>query len=58
MTREEAKKRLEEMEEEARRNDPHLYHTMQLIKQLSDEERAEFTKRLEAEIKRREAAGA
>lgn len=58
MTQEETKKRLEEMEEDARVNDPKLYETMQLIKKLTDEERAEFTKHLEVEIKRREAARA
>ena len=58
MTKEEIKKELEAMEEDARANDPKLYETMQLIKKLTDEERAEFRKHLEAEIKRREAARA
>ena len=59
MTDKEAlKKRLAELEEEAWANDPRLYESMQLIKKLTDEERAEFRKHLEAEIKRREAARA
>lgn len=59
MTDKEAlKKRLAEIEEEARAHDPKLYETMQLIKKLTDEERAEFARHLEAEIKRREAARA
>lgn len=57
MTDKEAlKKRLAEMEEDARANDPELYKSMQLIKKLTDEERDELRKHLEAEVKRREAA--
>lgn len=52
------KKRLAELEEEARENDPALYESMQLVKKLTAEERRKLVEHLEAEIKRREAAGA
>lgn len=58
MTQEETKKRLEEMEEDARANDPELYKAMQLVKKLTPEERKELAGHLEREIERREAAGA
>ena len=58
MTQEETKKRLEEMEEDARANDPKLYKAMQLVKKLTPEERRELTRHLEREIERREAARA
>lgn len=51
------KKRLAELEEEARENDPALYESMQLVKKLTAEERRKLVEHLEAEIKRREAAG-
>lgn len=57
-TKEELKKKIADMEADARANDPELYETMQLIKKLTDEERDEFRKHLEAEVKRREAARA
>lgn len=52
------KKRLAELEEEARENDPKLYEAMQLAKKLTAEERRKLVEHLETEIKRREAAGA
>lgn len=52
------KKRLAELEEEARETDPALYESMQLVKKLTAEERRKLVEHLEAEIKRREAAGA
>ena len=58
MTKEEAKKRLEEMEADARANDPELYETMQLVKKLTPEERGKIADYLKEELKRREAARA
>lgn len=58
MTKEELKKQIADMEADARANDPKLYETMQLIKKLTDKERDEFRKHLEAEVKRRKEARA
>lgn len=59
MTDKEAlKKRLAELEDEARATDPELYDTMQRIKELTPEERNRLADYLEAELKRRRAARA